>query len=63
MEREAGINVVEKKRLRDAIQDQIRQYLERGGSITVISSQASRPAKAPQGGVWTGGADIMAQLD
>jgi hypothetical protein len=67
MDREAGNNAVEKERLRNAIRDQVRQYLERGGSITVLGSQSSGPAKAAPGGVWAGspgsGADIMAQLD
>jgi hypothetical protein len=67
MEREAGTNVTEKKRLRDAIEDQVRQYLQRGGRITVIQGRSGAPAKAAHGGVWTGaagdGADIMAQLD
>ena len=67
MEREAGTNVVEKQRLRDAIQDQVRQYLEQGGRITVIGGHGGGPAKAAQDGVWSGspasGNDFVARLD
>jgi len=67
MEREVGINAVEKKRLRDAIEDQVRQYLERGGSITVIQTPTSAASRATHGGVWASGgensSDFMAQLD
>jgi hypothetical protein len=68
MEREAGINnVMAKQRLRDAIQDEVRQYLERGGRITVVQPPDSASACAAHGGIGAGRAgdsgDIMTQLD
>lgn len=67
MERQAGINAEEKKRLRDAIQNQVRQYLARGGSITVIQAPQGAPVKAAPGGVWNSrvgdSADFIAQFD
>jgi methionine synthase I (cobalamin-dependent) len=38
VERESGINVVEKQRLRDAITEQVKQFLDQGGDITVIEA-------------------------
>mgnify|MGYP001032050254 CR=1 FL=1 len=67
MEREAGINVVEKRRLRDAIKAQVRHYLERGGRITVVQTSQGEPLRSAHGGMLAGSArdsaDIMAQLD
>jgi hypothetical protein len=38
MERQPGINAVAKQRQREAINDQVKRFLERGGSITVIET-------------------------
>ena len=48
MERESGNSVLEKDRLRDLIQSQVRRYLERGGRITVIGNGGDRPGRIAQ---------------
>ena len=63
MERETGINVVEKKRLRDAITRQVHESLERGGRITVLRTPTNGPPGAAQGGARPGSAEVMACLD
>lgn len=44
MERESGINVIEKQRLRDSIADQVKRFLESGGSITVLDREGIQSA-------------------
>lgn len=58
----AGSNSREKSRLRDAIADEVKRYLERGGSITVLDSPASEkhPFRAPS---WSANEDIDLLLD
>lgn len=58
MERETGINVVEKQRLRDVITEQVKQFRDRGGDITVIEPPA--PSRAQYRGVnWHGYGDQL----
>ena len=46
VELESSIRVVEKRRLRDAIEKQVRRYLENGGRITVVDAPAGSPGNA-----------------
>lgn len=62
MERETGINVVEKQRLRDVITEQVKQFLDRGGDITVI--EPLTPSRAQYRGVnWHGYVDQLSLPD
>jgi hypothetical protein len=63
MNREAGINVVEKERLRDVIDDQVRRFLEAGGRITVLESGGEAPIKAIHGGGWNPASDLTPAFD
>ena len=63
MSREAGINVVEKERLRDAIDDQVRRFLEAGGKITVVEGGGDAPIKAVHGGGWNPASDLSPAFD
>ena len=63
MDREAGINGVEKERLRDAIDDQVRRFLEAGGKITVVEGGGEAPIKAVHGGGWTPASDLNPAFD
>jgi hypothetical protein len=63
MNREAGINVVEKERLRDAIDDQVRRFLEAGGKITVLEGGGEAPIKAVHGGGWNPASDLTPAFD
>ena len=63
MDREASINVVEKKRLRDVIDEQIQRFLEEGGQITVLENNADAPVKAVHGGGWNPANDFASAGD
>ncbi|MEO1081803.1 MAG: hypothetical protein AAFY29_19750 [Pseudomonadota bacterium] len=58
MERGALGNAAEKQRQRAAIEDQVRRYLEAGGSITVLSAPVGVPGKAVHTDSWSGTEDI-----
>ena len=58
MDRDASINVVEKKRLRDVIDEQIARFLESGGQITVLENNVEAPVKAVHGGGWNPASDF-----
>jgi len=51
MDRAPGVNVVEKQRLREAINEQVRRYLEDGGTVKVIQTPRDLPGKAAYTGV------------
>ncbi len=46
-------NFLEKERMRAEIEAQIREYLSRGGRISVVSTQLRTDSKVV-GGVWRG---------
>ena len=50
-------NIGEKNRIRDQIDEQIRQYLQQGGKIDVLSTNDRNPHNAI-GSVWHGSDDI-----
>lgn len=51
MDKDSGSNVVEKQRLRDAIADQVRRFLESGGNITVVDTPSPADAQY-RGSTW-----------
>ena len=53
MEREPGSSKVEKKRQRDAIENQVRRYLESGGSITMLDSPGGTASRAAVSSGWS----------
>ena len=61
MEQKASVNVAEKKRLRDRIDEQVRRFLDSGGSITVIDSP--RIDSAPKGSAWQMQGDGAPMMD
>ena len=63
MDRGALGNVAEKQRQRDAIEDQVKRYLEKGGCITVLDTPAGVPGKAVHTDGWTGTEDIVGASD
>ena len=63
MDKEASINVVEKKRLRQSIENEVQRFLDQGGEITVVEAPARAPARAVSNGSWDGAIDIGPTLD
>lgn len=57
----SSVNVVEKARLRDRIDEQVRRFLDGGGRITVIEPPAI-DAK-PRGSAWQVAGDGSPLLD
>lgn len=51
------INVTEKNRIRDEIDEQVRDYLRRGGKIDVLSVNQNSTGNA-MGSVWHGSEDM-----
>jgi len=62
MDKESGINVVEKQRLRDSIADQVKRFLEGGGNITVVDTPSSAE-NHHRGSTWHGNNDVSPLLD
>ncbi len=56
-------NVAEKQRQRDAIENQVKRYLEKGGSITVLDAPTGVPGKAVHTEGWAGNDDIVGASD
>ena len=50
-------NITEKNRTRDEIDEQIREYLKRGGKIDVLSGNQAKTGNT-MGSVWHGPEDI-----
>ena len=50
-------NIGEKNRIRDEIDEQIREYLQQGGKIDVLGAN-DRPPQNAIGSVWHGSDDI-----
>jgi len=61
MEPKANVNVEEKKRLRDRIDEQVRHFLEAGGRITILESP--REQSSPRGSAWEVRGDGSPLLD
>ncbi|GEM_PF-1343105 len=62
MDRESSINVAEKKRLRDSIEDQVQRFLANGGSITVVDAPGSHQNNY-RGSTWHTQRDVPTVLD
>jgi hypothetical protein len=58
MDRETGINVIEKRRLRNVIDEQVKRFLATGGRITVLENNPDAPVKAVHGGGWNPASDF-----
>ncbi|WOJ95627.1 hypothetical protein R0137_10215 [Congregibacter brevis] len=54
MDKQSGVNTAEKQRLREAIAEQVRNFLDSGGNIDVVGNT---PAKETQyrGSIWDTG--------
>lgn len=63
MDKEASINVIEKKRLRQSIENQVQRFLEQGGEITVVEAPAGAPARAISNGSWDPTTDVSLAPD
>lgn len=50
-------NMTEKNRIRDEIDEQIREYLKRGGKIDVLSGKQTKTGN-PVGSVWHGSEEM-----
>lgn len=54
-------NTTEKNRIRDEIDRQIREYLQRGGKIEVLSGKQAKAGNAI-GSVWHGSEDMPGRM-
>ena len=53
MDKHVNANGVEKQRLRNAIEEQVRRFLEQGGNITVLDGPESERGRY-RGSTWHG---------
>lgn len=56
MYKQANVSGVEKQRLRNAIEKQVRRFLEKGGSITVLDGPDTGRGRY-RGSKWRGDSD------
>lgn len=54
MDKQSSINTMEKQRLRDAIEEQVRRFLDNGGRIEVLDDPGQRATRF-RGSAWHGG--------
>jgi hypothetical protein len=62
MDKHVNVNGVEKQRLRSAIEEQVRRFLEKGGAITVLDGPDSERGSY-RGSVWHGDGDDSPLFD
>lgn len=61
MDKDSGSNVAEKQRLRDAIADQVRRFIDSGGNITVVETPSPADVQY-RGSTWDTNVDSPSLL-